>query len=226
MRSSTHIIIRATAIIFTTGFIISQIGISQPIKQPMIFTVTAQKESIKQDADIKQPDTESVQESQTIQISTLPKYNISLSLELQQFTYDLCNQYEISYELVLSVMYQESTFITNKVHYNKNGTNDKGLMQLNSSVRDGWAKQYNITNFDPFIPKQNIEIGLRKLKDLIICYEYKRISETKLIYYVLGSYNNGVDGYYDKYISRKKYKTDFANKVLKYKQQLETIGTF
>lgn len=58
-------------------------------------------------------------------------YEIPLSSELQQFTYDVCCYFNIPtmYEYILAIMWQESRFEADKI----SSTNDYGLMQINAS---------------------------------------------------------------------------------------------
>lgn len=61
---------------------------------------------------------------------TAPIYNIPLSKELQQFTFDMCGMYGIrdKYDIVLALMWQESNFDPEAV----SSTNDYGIMQINA----------------------------------------------------------------------------------------------
>jgi hypothetical protein len=56
-----------------------------------------------------------------------PIYDIALSDELQIYTYDLCQEYDVDYETVLAVMYIESRYQPEVV----SRTHDYGLMQIN-----------------------------------------------------------------------------------------------
>ncbi|MDR2933611.1 MAG: lytic transglycosylase domain-containing protein [Oscillospiraceae bacterium] len=83
--------------------------------------------------------------------------DIPLSEELQRYTYEQCIVNELDYELVLALMWRESRFQLEAVHYNRNGTMDSGVMQIND-VNRGWLKkELGIT--DLLDPWQNIEAG-------------------------------------------------------------------
>lgn len=59
-----------------------------------------------------------------------PIYNIPLSEELQQYTFDMCNMYGIrdKYDIVLALMWQESNFNPETM----SSTDDYGIMQINA----------------------------------------------------------------------------------------------
>ncbi|MCL2856865.1 MAG: transglycosylase SLT domain-containing protein [Oscillospiraceae bacterium] len=93
---------------------------------------------------------------------------IPLSYELQRYTFDRAAALEIEYELVLALMWRESTFRIEAIGVNRNGTRDTGLMQIND-VNRGWLNErygiYNLMN-----PFQNIDAGTLILADLLSRY--------------------------------------------------------
>ena len=97
---------------------------------------------------------------------------IPLSYELQRYTYYRSAALGIEYELVLALMWRESTFRIEAVSINRNGTQDSGLMQIND-VNRGWLEErYGIYNLmDPF---QNIDAGTLILADLLSRYGEKQ----------------------------------------------------
>lgn len=159
------------------------------------------------------------------QLPTLPLYNIPLSTELQQYTFNLCNQYNLSYELVLAIMWQESKMETDAINKNRNGTKDGGLMQLNSAYHKSRAKMYDIKDFNVLNPQHNILMAVRLIKDLESSFINKGYYDDNLIFAVLGSYNMGEDGYVS-YIKCRHKQPSYVYQVLAYKEQLETINTF
>ena len=93
---------------------------------------------------------------------------IPLSYELQRYTFYRAAALGIEYELVLALMWRESTFRIEVVSVNRNGTRDTGLMQIND-VNRGWLNErygiYNLMN-----PFQNIDAGTLILADLLSRY--------------------------------------------------------
>lgn len=93
---------------------------------------------------------------------------ISLSEELQQYTYDKCQEHGLNYTVVLALMWRESRFNASAVGYNSNGTRDNGLMQINDVNKSWLQKEYGITNLmDPY---QNIDAGTAMLGAMVAKY--------------------------------------------------------
>lgn len=109
------------------------------------------------------------------------KRNIDIPFIYQVHTYALCQEYEVEYELALAVMNVESQGNPKATNHNKNGTVDKGYMQINSINYEWLREELGITNF--YNPWQNIKAGVFMLSDLM-----KRHSDKHSI---LMSYNMG-----------------------------------
>ena len=90
---------------------------------------------------------------------------IPLDRELQEYTYDLCIEKNVDYELVLAVMTRESQFQIDATGYNHNGTQDHGIMQINDRTKEHFYQILNIN--DIYDPYQNILVGLTLLSDVI-----------------------------------------------------------
>ena len=147
-----------------------------------------------------------------------PEYDIPLSIELQDYIWDLANENEISYELVLAVINVESSFNIKARNKNRNRTSDRGLMQINSAFQKYHAKNAGIEKFDPYNPFQNVKVGINVL---VLDREYwrgKGLSEEDVYYYVIGSYNMGKEG-----VRKYGLPWDYINKVSEYKIYLETL---
>ena len=77
-----------------------------------------------------------------------------LSEELQEYTYYMCQNYSVDFELAMAVMFTESAFDPEAV----SGTGDYGLMQLNEIALPELADKLGITDItDPY---QNIRGGV------------------------------------------------------------------
>lgn len=107
-------------------------------------------------------------------------YDIPLSEELQQYTYDLCKESGLDYKLVLAIMGQESSYKENII----SSTNDFGMMQINIVNHDWLAEALNINDF--LDAKQNIVAGLYLLMDLTSRYDNPH---QVLMAYNMGEYN-------------------------------------
>lgn len=97
----------------------------------------------------------------------VPYYEIALSEDLQLYTFTRCADLGIPqyYELVLAIMWQESSF--NPTLISK--TNDYGLMQINKINHSRLREQLGITDFlDPY---QSITAGTEIIASLLVKYE-------------------------------------------------------
>lgn len=112
--------------------------------------------------------------------SVVYKRNVPLSLELQEFTYGLCSEKSIDYDMVLAIMKKESEF-QNVV--SDNGQ-DFGLMQVNIINHDWLARQYGLT--DMMDEYQNITAGVTILSILQSKFDS---TETILMAYNIGCGN-------------------------------------
>jgi hypothetical protein len=92
--------------------------------------------------------------------STFVPYDIPLSPELQRFTYDLCKERGLDFEIVLALMYAESSYRPHII----SRTNDYGLMQLNRVNHNRLAAELGITDF--LDAEQNINAGTFLLMEL------------------------------------------------------------
>ncbi len=132
-------------------------------------------------------------------------YDIDLSEELQNYTFEQCEENGLEFELVLAVMQVESNFKSDLI----SRTNDYGLMQINK-VNHGWLKKkLGVTDF--LDPKQNIDCGIYMLKELFDKYS----DEHK----VLMAYNFGEGGMkrnWKKGVRSSKY----SRKVLQTREEL------
>ena len=139
---------------------------------------------------------------------------LPLSRELQAFTYELCEELDVPYTLVLGVMEVESYFHTDALREGR--TADMvGIMQINSRYLPSHYQKYGVDN--AYEPKDNITIGVNMLADSI-----RRNGVT----YALMEYNMGIVN------MRKKREsgivsTSYTRKVLaaqeKYEEQLEAL---
>lgn len=111
---------------------------------------------------------------------TVRIYDIPLEDKLQEYTFKLCKENGLDYELVLAVMEKES-------HYNEaaiSKTDDYGLMQINEVNHEWLEDKLGISDF--LDAEQNIHAGIYILAWLTGKYE----DPNK----VLMAYNNGENG--------------------------------
>ncbi len=133
----------------------------------------------------------------------IPLYDIPLNIDIQKYIYEISKEKNIPHELILGVIKTESNFDPKAKNVNKNGSVDKGLMQINS-IHEKWCKELGITNlYDPY---QNIKFGSTLLANLYT--KYKDVHKT-LIAYNMGESN------LRKNLKVGRSKTDYSRKVVK-----------
>lgn len=130
-----------------------------------------------------------------------PLYDIKLSVDLQQYTYETCLQYGIpgSYETVLAIMWQESDFNP----YIVSSTDDYGIMQINKCNHEDLQETLGIV--DIMDPYDNIESGVYIFASLK--HTYKDDSKA------LMAYNMGRSGA-EKQWDRGNYTSVYSRSVL------------
>lgn len=111
-----------------------------------------------------------------------PHPDIPLDAELQVYTYELCEEMDVEYELLLALMWQESKFKVDSIGYNTNGTKDVGLMMIND-INRGWIRD-DLGITDLMDPRQNILAGATILGDYTSRYDER----TSLMAYQMGEY--------------------------------------
>ena len=99
------------------------------------------------------------QEEITLAEQTAYKRDVPLSDEIQKFTYDICTEYEVDYDLVLSIMREESQYTAGLI----SDTGDYGIMQINIINHD-WLAEIGL--YDMLDERQNITAGVIILSQL------------------------------------------------------------
>lgn len=93
----------------------------------------------------------------TIVIPVEPKiayFDVPLSTDLQDYIFSLCESNNVPVALIMAMIETESSFRANII----SGTNDYGLMQINSINHEWLSEEYGITDFlDPY---QNVFCGI------------------------------------------------------------------
>ena len=107
-------------------------------------------------------------------------YDIPLSKEPQEYTFTLCEENDLDYELILAIMEQESDYQERAI----SKTNDYGIMQINKANHRWLHEKLGIDNF--LDAEQNIQAGIYMLTDLT--HRYGNTHK------VLMAYNTGEAG--------------------------------
>ena len=100
-----------------------------------------------------------------------PVAGISVSLEntnlspTQAYINHYSKQYGVDADLITAIIGTESGGEIKAFNINKNGTHDKGLMQINSCNHEWLAEELGITDF--YNPRQNIHCGAYMIAGLM-----------------------------------------------------------
>ena len=101
-----------------------------------------------------------------------------LDAELQRGIFDICERYNVSYELVMSVIMQESSFRVNVVGDDGESI---GLMQIKHKYHSELMEELGVCSL--YNPLDNVEVGVALLAGY-----FERYGE---VYDVLMAYNGG-----------------------------------
>lgn len=136
---------------------------------------------------------------------------IPLSQELQAYTYQQCQEKQVSYELVLAMMYHESNYDPSAVRYYEDGSSDSGIMQINSINAQSLYELYGITNLQD--PYENILAGVSIISGFV--HQYGEHDG-------LMAYNMGAGGYQNA-IANGIYTTTYAQNIMETKAEIEGL---
>lgn len=95
--------------------------------------------------------------------------NSLLAFDHLEYVETFSQQYEVPIEIVLAVIEQESSFNPLAVNYNRNGSMDIGLMQINTKSMPHFQQvfeQKGIYSLDATSPRDNIWMGVAYLAEL------------------------------------------------------------
>ncbi len=157
-------------------------------------------------------------EQENIELSKYRFYDIPLTYKQQKFIFDLAEEKNLSFELIISIIKNESNFQTDLV----SKTSDYGIMQLNSKNHKFFAKLSGLETYDVFDFYDNVTMGVNYLVYLRNNLIKQGITNQEdLTIYLLNSYNMGEMGFKN-YVKRTGMTTRVYNqKIIEYKGLLE-----
>ncbi len=129
--------------------------------------------------------------------------DVPLEQAQQKLIYEICEEYEVDYPLVLGILSVESNYRTNVSHKNNNGSTDMGIAQINSYYLDHYAAMAQIpeSEFDPYILEHGVRALCGDLQYLTDSYEEDGYTGEELTIHILNGYNMGQGGF-NKYKKR------------------------
>lgn len=113
----------------------------------------------------------------SISVQAYTYYDIPLSDELQEYTQDLCEEYEVNYPVIIAIMGEESRYQADTI----SETKDYGIMQININ-NHAWISD-SLGTTDIMDVKQNIHAGV-----YILSKNKDRCDDTA---YLINAYNMG-----------------------------------
>lgn len=133
-----------------------------------------------------------------------------VSDDIDEIIKRVASEYSLPESLIKGVIRVESNFSINAVNVNRNGTTDRGIMQLNSKTAPWLAKRIGIDYEEgvEFIPEYGIRMGALYLKD-----QWETNPDME---YVLTAYNRGPGGASKWFKERGTYKTTYSVKAMSY----------
>jgi soluble lytic murein transglycosylase-like protein len=117
--------------------------------------------------------------------------------------------YKVDSELVQAVIDGESEGRADAINYNRNGTHDTGLMQINSCNHNWLREELGITDF--YDPRQNIQCGCYILG--LLSRKYESVNR------ILMSYNMG-ESRTSQLWERGIYSSSYSRKVVRKLNQI------
>lgn len=146
------------------------------------------------------------------------QYNIGLSVDEQQYAYNISKRYGIQYELFLAVMYKESRFNSKAF----GGGNSYGLCQIHVSNHSNLRAKLGVSNF--FDPYDNMTAGAYLLSKYFSTARTV-VSGSSVEVYALNSYNMGEGVYYSSCYSKGILNREYSNSVIALRNRLVSTGT-
>ena len=137
------------------------------------------------------------------------QYDVPLSYEWQVYTYNLCKEYGVSYEVMLGLMYAESTF-----RFNASSGVAHGICQIHQ-CHESYAKSIGISNYKE--PEGNIKLGVMFMSGNLKAQngDYHK---------ALICYNYGSGGAQKHCFSKGIYQTAYSRKVMAYAHNLKPVS--
>lgn len=137
----------------------------------------------------------------------------ALSVDMQIYINDSCDEVEINPDLVTGLLEIESNFDQDATHRNGNGTIDRGMAQINSRY-EGYYEEIYDREFDPFNPYDAVDFVILRFLDEVEYWSNRGINGIELTYCILGSYNMGRASYKYDLVDNGRYTYNYIDKVL------------
>jgi soluble lytic murein transglycosylase-like protein len=146
--------------------------------------------------------------------------HIPLKEDTQRYIWDLSNEYDVAYTLVLAIAKVESNYDKMAI----SNTNDAGLMQLNKATTMDWlSNQIGLEEeFDWKNPKHSAHAAIWYLDYLRGEFEKEGYSQEEIFDLSVIAYNRGKAGAL-RYVNEYGFNNKYLKKVLGAKMELEQM---
>ncbi|MGG1659529.1 transglycosylase SLT domain-containing protein [Brevibacillus sp. NRS-1366] len=161
-----------------------------------------------------------MQEKLTVQAASLEEdkfipYQIDLDTDIQKYIWELCVEFEVEFELMLGIAFNESRFNPSLTSYDNSS---RGLFQMNTSNTFPEEVALNkIVNPNPFNPYHSSLTAVSHVKRLTDKYRDEGYKGENLTKRVLTAYRYGIGK-----SKRKNLNNGYVRVVLEYKHKLES----
>jgi soluble lytic murein transglycosylase-like protein len=151
-------------------------------------------------------------------------YDIPLSEDIQDYIFQISNQYDIPSNLIIALVDIETggTFDNTLRSKNDNGSSDWGLCQLNSYYHDYFGDLIGEKDFDAGNAYHNLHAGVAYLSVLRDSYKGEYTNYELMTRY-LNSYNMGVAGYKRYIEDTGKISRSYSERILSKKEDYKLL---
>ena len=136
-------------------------------------------------------------------------YDVPLSYEWQVYTYNLCQEFGVSFEVMLGLMNAESGF-----RFNVSSSVAHGICQIHQ-MHEAYAKSIGIDDYKA--PEGNIYLGVKFLSEHLK-------SQNGDYHKALMCYNCGAGGAKKNYFDKGIYQSKYSQKVMSFAYNLKPVS--
>lgn len=163
--------IQKIVVLFVSLCLWFDVSIASPMYITALVASNSYKVSIKKASQIyipKKPPVKPIIIDESYYTAIELHYYNMIPAEYRLHVKELNKSLDIPYTVIYNLVYSESRWYYHAIHYNKDGSIDKGIMQLNSWYVDLFVKDYyhGKEPFDVYNPYDSLQVGLSYLKEL------------------------------------------------------------
>ncbi len=151
----------------------------------------------------------------------LKPIEVELSKEEQEFLLEISIEHQVPFEVMMAKIFYESRFQADAVGYNRNGSVDRGLSQINSSNHN-WCVELLGREPDYFNSYDSMLLGVLIYAHYQEYWLERGLEGVNLIHHTLNSYNMGIRGFLNAGApSTRKYSENIVNLSKDYLEEMK-----